>query len=105
MSRICQLTGKKPQFGHNVSHSNRKTNRRFLPNIQKVSLPSEALGRNVPMKVSTRALRTVLKKGGLDQFLLQTADQKLPDNALLLKRSVKKVLGKRPPPAAVAAEA
>ena len=95
MSRVCQLTGKKPQFGHNVSHSNRKTNRRFLPNIQKVSLASEALGRDVSMKVSTRALRTVLKKGGLDQFLLQTADQKLPDGALKLKRSVKKVLGKR----------
>ncbi|MEE3329422.1 MAG: 50S ribosomal protein L28 [Myxococcota bacterium] len=94
MSRVCQLTGKKPQFGHNVSHSNRKTNRRFLPNIQKVSLTSEALGRDVSMKVSTRALRTVLKKGGLDQFLLQTEDQKLPEAALRLKRSVKKVLGK-----------
>ena len=95
MSRVCQLTGKKPQFGHNVSHSNRKTNRRFLPNIQKVSLTSEALGRDVSLKVSTRALRTVVKKGGLDQFLLQTADQKLPEEALRLKRRVKKVLGKR----------
>jgi large subunit ribosomal protein L28 len=105
MSRVCQLTGKKPQFGHNVSHSNRKTNRRFLPNIQKVSFASEALGRAVSMKVSTSALRTVLKKGGLDQFLLQTADQKLPDGALKLKRSVKKVLGKRGGTPAESAEA
>ena len=104
MSRVCQLTGKKPQFGHNVSHSNRKTNRRFLPNIQTVSLTSEALGRDVSMKVSTRALRTVLKKGGLDQFLLQTEDRKLPETALKLKRSVKKVLGKRVAKAAEAAK-
>ena len=59
MSRMCQLTGKKPQSGHNVSHSNRKTKRRFLPNLQRVTLPSEALGRTVTLKVSTRALRTV----------------------------------------------
>ena len=100
MSRSCQLTGKKPQSGHNVSHSNRKTNRRFLPNIQAVSLPSDALGRNVRLKVSTRALRTVAKKGGLDRFLLETADQKLPTDALRLKRQVQKQLGKTNAPAA-----
>ena len=94
MGRTCQLTGKGPQSGHNVSHSNRKTNRRFLPNIQTVSLPSAALGRDVRLKVSTRALRTVAKKGGLDRFLLETADQKLPPNALRLKRKVQKQLGK-----------
>jgi large subunit ribosomal protein L28 len=94
MGRSCQLTGKKPQTGHNVSHSNRKTNRRFLPNIQKVSLASAALGRDVTLKVSTRALRTVVKKGGLDQFLLQTDDHKLPEEALRLKRRIKKQLGK-----------
>jgi large subunit ribosomal protein L28 len=100
MGRSCQLTGKKPQSGHNVSHSNRKTNRRFLPNIQKVSLASAALGRDVSLKVSTRALRTVVKKGGLDQFLLQTDDRKLPDEALRLKRQIKKRLGKQNVPAA-----
>lgn len=99
MSRSCQLTGKKPQSGHNVSHSNRKTNRRFLPNIQKVSLASAILGRDVTLKVSTRALRTVAKKGGLDRFLLDTADQKLPDEALRLKRKLKKQLGKSSAPA------
>ena len=99
MGRTCQLTGKGPQSGHNVSHSNRKTNRRFLPNIQKVSLASAALGRDVTLKVSTRALRTVVKKGGLDQFLLDADDRKLPDEAQRLKRQIKKRLGARNAPA------
>ena len=102
MGRSCQLTGKKPQSGHNVSHSNRKTNRRFLPNIQRVSLASAALGRDVSLKVCTRALRTVVKKGGLDQFLLQTDDRKLPVEALRLKRQIRKQLGKRNAPASAA---
>ena len=94
MSRTCALTGKKLQFGHNVSHSNRKTNRTFEPNIQPVQLPSEALGRSLRLRVSTRALRTVNKKGGLDAFLLTTADEKLPTEALRIKRAVKKKLGR-----------
>ena len=100
MSRSCQLTGKKPQSGHNVSHSNRKTNRRFLPNIQKVSLASAALGRDISLKVSTRALRTVVKKGGLDQFLMQTDDRKLPPEALRVKRQIRRKLSPRRPAAA-----
>ena len=76
MARRCSLTGKEVQFGHNVSHSNRKTNRRFVPNIQKVSLQSEILGRQITLRISTRALRTVIKKGGLDPFLLSTDDAK-----------------------------
>ena len=103
MGRSCQLTGKKPQSGHNVSHSNRKTNRRFLPNIQKVSLASAALGRDVTLKVSTRALRTVVKKGGLDQFLLETDDRKLPVEALRLKRQIRKQLGAKSQPKAATA--
>ena len=94
MSRRCSLTGKEVQFGHNVSHANRRTNRRFQVNLQKVSLVSEALGRAVPLRVSTRALRTVQKKGGLDAFLLKTDDAKLADPALRLKRKIKKRLEK-----------
>lgn len=92
MSRRCALTGKETQFGHNVSHSNRKTNRRFAPNIQSVSLHSEALDRSITLRISTRALRTVVKKGGLDRFLLDTDDAKLPEEALRLKRKVRKSL-------------
>ena len=100
MARRCDLTGKETLFGHNVSHSKRRTNRRFVPNIQSVSLESEALGRNVSLRITTRALRTVIKKGGLDRFLLTTDDAKLPDPALRLKRKIRKRLSK---PAAASA--
>jgi len=92
MARRCDLTGKEPQFGHNVAHSNTKTNRRFLPNLQKVTLQSEALCRNVQLRVSTRALRSVQHNGGLDRFLLTTNDAKLAEPALRLKRKVRKAL-------------
>jgi large subunit ribosomal protein L28 len=91
MARRCELTGKETQFGHNVSHSKRATNRRFRPNIQKVTLQSEALGRQITLRVSTRALRSVLKKGGLDRFLFGTDDAKLPETALRLKRKIRKL--------------
>jgi large subunit ribosomal protein L28 len=94
MARRCALTGKDTQFGHNVSHSNRKTNRRFAPNIQAVSLHSEALGRTISLRISTRALRTVVKKGGLDRFLLTTDDLRLPEEAMRLKRRIQKSLGR-----------
>ncbi len=94
MARRCALTGKETQFGHNVSHSKRRTNRRFAPNIQSVSLESEALGRNVSLRITTRALRTVVKKGGLDRFLLTTDDAKLPERALRLKRKIRKTLSR-----------
>jgi large subunit ribosomal protein L28 len=90
MARRCALTGKEVQFGHNVSHSMRHTNRRFDPNIQKVSFSSESLGRTIRLRVATRTLRTVVKKGGLDAFLLGTDDAKLMPDALRLKRQIKK---------------
>ena len=92
MPRQCALTGKHVQYGHNVSHSKRATNRRFEPNIQKVTLPSPALGRNLSLRVSTRALRTVNQKGGIDAFLLSTYDEKLTPMARKLKSQIKKKL-------------
>jgi len=92
MARRCSLTGKDVQFGHNVSHSKRATNRRFEPNIQKLTLASEVLGRSVPLRIATRTLRSVQKKGGLDGFLLGTDDAKLMPAALRLKRQIKKKL-------------
>ncbi len=92
MARRCDLTGKGPIFGHNVSHSNRKTNRRFEPNLQKVTLVSDALRRKVSLRVSTRALRTVSRLGGLDAFLLRHDDAKLAPEGLRLKRQVKKAI-------------
>ncbi len=99
MARICQLTGKKVMYGHNVAHSNTKTNRRFEPNLQNATLYSDGLRRKVPLRVCTRALRTVQIKGGLDSFLLKTADEKLAPVGLKLKRQLKKALAKASQPA------
>jgi len=93
MARRCQLTGKQTLFGHNVSHSNRKTNRRFDPNLQKATLYSDALRRPVALRVLTRALRTVSRAGGLDAYLLRTDDAKLAPEGQRLKRQVKRALG------------
>ncbi|MFK7898956.1 MAG: 50S ribosomal protein L28 [Myxococcota bacterium] len=92
MARACALTGKKVQYGHNVSHSKRATNRRFEPNIQTVRLQSEALGQRISLNVAARTLRTVNKKGGLDGFLLGTDDAKLVPGALRLKNKIRRKL-------------
>jgi large subunit ribosomal protein L28 len=102
MARRCDLTGKEPIFGHNVSHSNRKTNRRFDPNLQKVTFYSDALRRPVPLRVSTRAIRTVQKLGGLDAFLLKFDEAKLAPEGQRLQRLVKKALTGKPRSAASA---
>jgi large subunit ribosomal protein L28 len=93
MPRRCQLTGKSVRFGRNVSHSNRKSSRRFEPNLQSVSLRSEALKSSVRLSLSTRTLRTVEKVGGLDIFLRRTPDDRLPPEALRLKRRICTALG------------
>ena len=88
MARRCELTGKGVLTGNNVSHSNIKTRRRFLPNLQMASLHSEALGRPVRLRISTSALRTVEAKGGIDNFLLQSRDGNLSLRARRLKRTI-----------------
>lgn len=77
MSQVCMITGKAPMSGHNVSHAQNKTKRRFMPNIQDTSLYSETLQRWIKVRVSTNGLRTVEHKGGLDAFLKETAKTKL----------------------------
>ncbi|MEI9850424.1 MAG: 50S ribosomal protein L28 [Sphingomonas sp.] len=90
MSRICELTGKGRQVGHNVSHANNKTKRTFLPNLQNVTLMSDALGKSVRLRVSTHGLRTVEHVGGLDNWLLKARDDQLSQRVLRLKRELKK---------------
>ena len=90
MARICELTGKGRQVGNNVSHANNKTKRTFLPNLQNVTLISDALGRQVKLRVSTNGLRSVEHVGGLDKWLLKTNDDKLSLKARRLKREVSK---------------
>lgn len=100
MARRCELTGKIRQIGHKVSHSNRKTKRRFLPNLLNVTLISDALGRSVRLRISANALKTVDHRGGLDAFLLAAKNGDLSPRALELKRQVSK---KRAAEAAAAA--
>lgn len=90
MSRRCSITGKGVLAGNNVSHAHNKTRRRFLPNIQKTTLLSDALGQAISLKLSTNAIRTIEKNGGLDAYLLSTSNDKLTDDAKRLKRRIKK---------------
>lgn len=90
MSRRCELTGKGVRTGHNVSHANNKTKRVFRPNLQDVSLASDALGHAVRLRISMSALRSVDRVGGLDAFLLKAKDDALSPRALRLKRQIAK---------------
>jgi large subunit ribosomal protein L28 len=99
MSWRCDLTGKGAQVGHKVSHSNRKTKRRFMPNLLNVTMMSDALGRSVRLRVSAHAFRTVDHRGGLDAFLIKAKDDELSPKALELKRAVKKKRAEAPAPA------
>jgi large subunit ribosomal protein L28 len=92
MSRRCELTGKAAQVGHKVSHSNIKTKRRFLANLVNVTMMSDALGRSVRLRVSTNALKTVDRRGGLDAFLMKAKENELSVRALGIKRQVQKKL-------------
>jgi large subunit ribosomal protein L28 len=93
MSRICELTGKGRQVGHNVSHANNKTKRTFLPNLQNVTLISDSLGRQVKLRVSTSGLRSVEHVGGLDNWLTKTSEEKLSLKARRLKREIARKQG------------
>lgn len=90
MSRRCEFTGKGPMTGNNVSHANNKTKRRFLPNLNDVTLQSEALGRSIKFRISAAALRSVDHRGGLDAFLAKAKDTELSANALKVKKEIAK---------------
>ncbi len=90
MSRVCELTGKKPMVGHTVSHSNIKTKRRYLPNLVNVTVHSDSLGQSYSARVSAAALRTVDKRGGLDAFLAKAKDDQLSAKMLKVKKEIAK---------------
>ena len=90
MSRRCELTGKAVQTGNLVSHSNRKTRTRFLPNLCNVTLISDTLGRSVRLRVAAAALRSVEHRGGLDAFLMKAKDDELSSKVRELKRAIVK---------------
>lgn len=82
-------------YGNNVSHANNRTRRRFLPNLQRVSFFSDRLGKSIQMRVSANGIRTVEKNGGIDVFLLKTADAKLGAKALDLKRRIRRTIARQ----------
>ncbi len=90
MARRCELTGKGPMSGNNVSHAKNRTRRRFLPNLNDVSLMSETLGRTFKLKISAAALRSVDHRGGFDAFLAKAKDEELSANALKIKKDIAK---------------
>lgn len=99
MSRRCELTGVGPMVGHNVSHSNIKSKRRFLPSLRETALQSEALGQAFRLRITNAALRTLDFKGGLDAFLLKASDATLSPRALRIKRQLKAKLSAAQPAA------
>jgi large subunit ribosomal protein L28 len=102
MSRRCELTAKGPMVGNKVSHSNIKTKRRFLPNLCNVTFISDALGRNVRLRVSTNAIKSVDHRGGFDAFMIKAKAAELSPKALLLKKAIEKKVATTAAPEAAA---
>ena len=90
MSRRCEISGKGVLSGNNVSHAHNKSRRRFIPNLQNVSILSEILDRSFKMKLAVHTLRSIEKCGGLDEYLISTSDINLTADAIRIKKSVKK---------------
>jgi len=90
MARRCALTGKGPMSGNNVSHAKNRTRRRFLPNLNELTLHSDTLGRAFKLRISAAALRTVDHRGGLDAFLAKSKDIELSGTALKIKKDIMK---------------
>ena len=88
MSKICELTGKSPLKGHKVSHANNKAKRKFFPNLKNVTFKSDILKRNITLRVSNAALRTVDYKGGLDFYLKSVKSFKLSPKVKKLKNKI-----------------
>jgi large subunit ribosomal protein L28 len=99
MSRRCEITGVGPMVGHNVSHSNIKTKRRFMPNLNVVKMQSDALGQSFSLRITNAALRTVDARGGLDAVLLKAKDENLSVKALRIKRQLKAKIAETAPAA------
>jgi large subunit ribosomal protein L28 len=91
MSRRCELTGVGVQFGNNVSHSQRKTRRRFEPNIKVIKCKSDLTGQDYKLKVIARCIRSIEKAGGFDSFILNAKACKMSDKAKSIRKEIKKL--------------
>ena len=90
MSKICEISGKKPMSGNNVSHANNRTKRRFLPNLQSVKIYSGILQKYINLNITIRTMKTVEKNGGLDSYLINTNNRNLADKAIKIKKQILK---------------
>tara|TARA_B100000609_G_C17158421_1_gene404773 strand:+ start:720 stop:1004 length:285 start_codon:yes stop_codon:yes gene_type:complete len=90
MSKICEISGKRPMSGNNVSHANNRTKRRFIPNLQNVKLYSSILQKHINLSITIRTMKTVEKNGGLDSYLIKTSNKNLADTALKIKKQILK---------------
>ena len=90
MSRVCELTGKGPMSGNTISHANNKSRRRFLPNLNEVTMISDVLGQSFKFRVTAAALRSVDHRGGLDAYLAKAKDDELSASALKVKKDIAK---------------
>ena len=90
MSKVCEISGKKPMSGNNVSHANNRTKRRFIPNLQNVKLYSSSLKKYISMSITVRTMKTVEKNGGLDSYLIKTSNRNLADTAVKIKKQILK---------------
>ena len=91
MSKVCDLSGKKVQFGNNVSKANNKTKRKFNPNMQSATFKSDLLNKNIRFNVATSSIRTVTKYGGIDEFLIRTKSKKLSLKAKRIRKTLQRV--------------
>ncbi|MBV8393122.1 MAG: 50S ribosomal protein L28 [Alphaproteobacteria bacterium] len=95
MPRRCALSGKSVQYGHNVSHANNKSKRRFMSNLQVASVLSDALGHSVRLRLTPRGIKTIEHNGGIDAYVLGTNDSKLSPEMLTLKRRISSAKAKK----------
>ena len=90
MSKVCEISGKKPMSGNNVSHANNRTKRRFIPNLQNVKLYSGTLQKYINLNITVRTMKTVEKNGGLDSYLIKTSNRNLANAAIKIKNQILK---------------
>ena len=90
MSKVCEISGKKPMTGNNVSHANNRTKRRFIPNLQSVKLYSGTLQKYINLNITIRTMKSVEKNGGLDSYLIKTSNKNLADTAIKIKKQILK---------------
>jgi len=94
MSRVCSVSGKKPTFGNNVSHANNRVRRRWQPNLQICSFPSEVLGKSIRLRITANGIRTVEHNGGIDAYILGTRPSRLSEEAKKIRKQMQKIQAK-----------